>query len=170
MHLLIICLEEAIKIGERIMYLEQLLNNKVFFTVLFAWIFSCVLKGVLVCIRDKRLDMTRFMGPGGMPSSHSTLVTCLAVCVGIHDGFDSVAFVICAALALVVMYDASGIRRAAGQQARMINMIIDAWDESDPLEKQIRLKELLGHTPLEVFAGALLGIIFAVGANLTVGL
>ena len=152
------------------MFLTELLENKVFFTVFFAWIFSCILKGLLVCVREKRLDMTRFMGPGGMPSSHSTLVSCLAISVGIHDGFDSIAFVICAALALVVMYDASGIRRAAGQQARMINMIIDAWDETDPIEKQIRLKELLGHTPLEVFAGAMLGITFAIVANLIVGL
>ena len=68
------------------------------------------------------------------------------------------------------MYDASGIRRAAGQQASMINMIIDAWDESDPLEKQIRLKELLGHTPLEVTAGALLGTVWAIVAHLLIGL
>lgn len=152
------------------MYLEQFLNNEVFFTVFLAWLFSCVLKGILVCIREKRLDMTRFMGPGGMPSSHSTIVTCLATCIGIHDGFDSTAFVICCALALVVMYDASGIRRAAGQQARMINMIVDAWNASDPLEKQMRLKELLGHTPLEVFAGATLGIVFALVAHAFVGL
>lgn len=152
------------------MYFKELLNNRIFFTVLFAWIFSCLLKGILVCIREKRLDMTRFMGPGGMPSSHSTLVTCLAVCVGISDGFDSTVFVVCCALALVVMYDASGIRRAAGQQAKMINLIIDAWDESDPIEKQIRLKELLGHTPLEVCAGAILGTVFAIGVHLIFGL
>lgn len=146
------------------------MENRIFFTVLFAWIFSCVLKGILVCIRERRLDLTRFMGPGGMPSSHSTIVTSLATCVGIRDGLNSTAFVICCALALVVMYDASGIRRAAGQQARMINMIVDAWNESDPLEKQIRLKELLGHTPLEVAAGAALGIAFSLISNAIVGL
>lgn len=152
------------------MYLSQWLENKVFFTVLFAWIFSCLLKGMLVCVKNKRLDMTRFMGPGGMPSSHSTLVTCLATCVGISEGFNTSAFAMCCAFALVVMYDASGIRRAAGQQAQMINMIIDAWEESDPIEKQIRLKELLGHTPIEVFAGAILGIACAIAANLIFGL
>ncbi len=146
-------------------YLEEFFSNSVFFVVLFAWIFSCVLKGFLVWVKDKKLDMTRFMGPGGMPSSHSTIVTSLAMCVGISDGFDSTLFVVCCAFALVVMYDASGIRRAAGQQAKMINMIIDAWDESDPIERQIRLKELLGHTPLEVTAGALLGIVIAVLAH-----
>ena len=144
-------------------YLKEFFSNSVFFVVLFAWIFSCVLKGFLVWVKDKKLDMTRFMGPGGMPSSHSTIVTSLAMCVGISDGFDSTLFVVCCAFALVVMYDASGIRRAAGQQAKMI--IIDAWDESDPIEKQIRLKELLGHTPLEVTAGGLLGIVIAVLAH-----
>lgn len=151
-------------------YLEEFMNNKVFFVVFFGWIFSCVLKGFLVWVKDRKLDMTRFMGPGGMPSSHSTIVTCLATCIGIKDGFDSTLFVICCAFALVVMYDASGIRRAAGQQAKMINMIIDAWKESDPLEKQIRLKELLGHTPLEVSAGALLGVLIAFLAAVVIGL
>ncbi len=152
------------------MYFKELLSNKIFFTVFLAWLFSCVIKGLLVCARDKKLDMTRFMGPGGMPSSHSTIVTCLATCIGIHDGFDSTNFVICCALALVVMYDASGIRRAAGQQAKIINMIVDAWNESDPLKKQQRLKEILGHTPLEVFAGASLGVIFALVSNAMFGL
>ncbi len=151
-------------------YMEQFLNNRVFFVVLFAWIFSCILKGFLVWYKDKKLDLSRFMGAGGMPSSHSTIVTSLATCVGIKSGFDSTLFVVCCALALVVMYDASGIRRAAGQQAKMINMIIDALKESDPLEKQIRLKELLGHTPIEVIAGAFLGIIIAILAAVLIGL
>ncbi|MEG1442158.1 MAG: divergent PAP2 family protein [Oscillospiraceae bacterium] len=151
-------------------YFEQFLNNRVFFVVMFAWAFSCVLKGFLVWIKDKKLDMARFMGPGGMPSSHSTIVTSLAACIGITEGFNSGMFVMCCAFALVVMYDASGIRRAAGQQATMINMIIDTWDETDPLEKQIRLKELLGHTPLEVVAGAILGITIAVLAAVFIGL
>lgn len=151
-------------------YMEQFMSNNIFFVVLFAWIFSCVLKGFLVWIKDRRLDITRFLGPGGMPSSHSTIVTSLATCIGIKEGFDSSMFVICCALALVVMYDASGIRRAAGQQAKMINMIVDAWDEKDPIEKQIKLKELLGHTPLEVLAGATLGILIAVLAAVFIGL
>lgn len=146
------------------------MSNNTFFVVLFAWVFSCILKGFLVWIKDKRLDMTRFLGPGGMPSSHSTIVTSLAICVGIKEGFDSAMFVVCCAFALVVMYDASGIRRAAGQQAKMINMIVDAWDEKDPIEKQIKLKELLGHTPLEVLAGAALGIVIAVLAAVFIGL
>ena len=142
-------------------YIEEILSNRVMAATFFAWILSCVIKGMLVCVRERRFDMTRFMGPGGMPSSHSTLVSALATATGIAEGFDSTMFAITLALALVVMYDASGVRRAAGQQASMINMIIEAWDENDPLEKQIKLKELLGHTPLEVFSGCILGIAVA---------
>jgi hypothetical protein len=143
-------------------YFEQIMDNRVVLVTFFAWILSCIIKGLLVCVRERRVDMTRFMGPGGMPSSHSTLVTALSMSVGLAEGFGTTLFAMTCALSLIVMYDASGIRRAAGQQARMINMIIEAWDEKDPLEKEIRLKELLGHTPLEVFAGALLGVVIAI--------
>jgi len=143
-------------------FFEQILDNSVLIATFFAWLISCVLKGFLVCIRERRFDITRFMGPGGMPSSHSALVTALAVSTGLVGGFDSIAFAICAALSLIVMYDASGIRRAAGKQAEMINAIVEAWNEKDPLMKEIKLKELLGHTPVEVAAGAILGAIVAV--------
>ena len=142
-------------------YIDQLSNNRVLFVTFFTWILSCVIKGMLVCVTQRRFDITRFMGPGGMPSSHSSLVTALAVSVGKSVGFDSVAFAVTCALALIVMYDASGIRRAAGQQAQMINAIVEAWDEKDPLMKEIKLKELLGHTPLEVLAGGVLGVMVA---------
>ena len=142
--------------------IEQILNNNVLIATFFAWAISCVLKGIIVCVRERRFNITRFMGPGGMPSSHSALVSALAISTGIEAGFDSVAFAITAALSLVVMYDASGIRRAAGKQAEMINAIVEAWDEKDPLMKEIKLKELLGHTPLEVLAGAFLGIMVAI--------
>jgi acid phosphatase family membrane protein YuiD len=137
------------------------MDNNVLIATFLAWAICCVFTGLLVCIRERRFDITRFMGPGGMPSSHSSLVTALAISVGISEGFHSAAFALCAALSLIVMYDASGIRRAAGKQAEMINAIVDAWDEKDPLMKEIKLKELLGHTPIEVMAGAALGIIVA---------
>lgn len=139
-------------------FFSQIAENKVFVVTFLAWFLSCIIKGLIECVKRKRFDITRFMGPGGMPSSHSTIVTSLATAVGIENGFNSSLFAVCCVLALVVMYDASGIRRAAGQQAQMINAILDAWNEDDPIEKQIKLKELLGHTPVEVFAGALLGI------------
>ncbi len=150
-------------------FLEDFLSNRIFFIVLFAWLISCVLKGIIECIKNKKVDWGRFFGPGGMPSSHSTIVCSLAVCVGIYEGFDSALFVICCALALIVMYDASGIRRAAGEQAKIINMIVDAWEERDPVLKEKKLKELLGHTPLEVLGGAILGVLFAITASAIIG-
>ena len=79
-------------------------------------------------------------------------------------------FVVCCALALIVMYDASGIRRAAGEQAKMINMIVEAWEEKDPVLKDEKLKELLGHTPLEVLGGAVLGVFVALVSGVFLGL
>lgn len=151
-------------------FLNQLSDNKIFFIVLFAWLFSCVLKGIIECIKNKKINWGRFFGPGGMPSSHSTIVSTLAICVGLQEGFDSAIFVVCCALALIVMYDASGIRRAAGEHAKIINMIVEAWEEHDPILKEKKLKELLGHTPVEVMGGAVLGVLFAIIAAAIVGL
>jgi len=151
-------------------YFEELLSNRIFFIVLFAWLLSCVLKGIIECIKNKKINFGRFFGPGGMPSSHSTIVCSLAVCVGMYEGFDSAVFVVCCTLALIVMYDASGIRRAAGEQAKIINMIVDAWEEHDPVLKEKKLKELLGHTPVEVLGGAILGVTVALVSGLIMGL
>ena len=144
------------------MFIHEFLDNRIFFIVLLAWITSCVLKGLIEFIRTKKIDLSRFFGPGGMPSSHSTIVTSLATCVGIYEGFDSTIFVVCCALALIVMYDASGIRRAAGEHAKIINIIIEAWEEKNPILSDEKLKEILGHTPLQVAAGAVLGVVFAI--------
>lgn len=149
------------------MWLEQLLGNKTFFIVLIAWTLSCIIKGAIVFTRDKKIDWTRFMGSGGMPSSHSTLVTSLATCVGFYNGLDSAEFVICLALAFVVMYDASGVRRAAGKHASVINMIVDVLAETSEIKKEEKLKELLGHKPIEVLAGAILGVVLALAGCLT---
>ena len=145
-----------------LMYFTQLINNTTLIVVILSWALSCLIKGILVCVRDGKIDWTRFTGSGGMPSSHSAVVTSLATSVAIRDGLGSTTFVICCALAFVVMYDASGVRRAAGKQASVINMIIDALEESSPVKKEEKLKELLGHKPVEVFAGAVLGVIVAI--------
>lgn len=152
------------------MYLGQVLENKTFVVVVLAWIVSCLIKGVLACVRERHIDWTRFAGSGGMPSSHSALVTSLATCAAIHNGLDSTEFVICFVLAFVVMYDASGVRRAAGEHASVINMLIDALGETSEIKKQEKLKELLGHKPVEVVAGAILGFLFAIVSNAAVGL
>ncbi len=136
-------------------------NNSVLLTCLIAWFAAQVIKVITTLIKNKRFDFKRFIGAGGMPSSHSAFVTSLAVSVGIEKGFYGTEFAISAVIALVVMYDAAGVRRAAGQQAKILNKIVEEWDKYDVSEKDKKLKELLGHTPKEVFAGAILGILIA---------
>ena len=97
-----------------------------------------------------------------MPSSHSSFVVSLAVSVGFVQGFDSVLFAVSSCMAIVVMYDAAGVRRSAGQHARILNKIASEWEQGDFSHTEKNLKELLGHTPIEVVAGAILGIMIAV--------
>lgn len=136
-------------------------RESVLVTAIIAWFLAQVLKVIFVLVKDKKIDFSRFVGAGGMPSSHSSFVVSLALGVGLVSGFNSAAFAISVVLALVVMYDAAGVRRAAGQQARILNKIVEEWGKEDFKTTEKKLKELLGHTPVEVFAGALLGVIVA---------
>ena len=131
-------------------------------TCILSWFIAQLLKVIHTIIKDKKIDFRRCVGSGGMPSSHSSFVTSLATSVGILEGFSGPVFAIAAVLALVVMYDAAGVRRAAGQQAKILNKIVEEWENADFAHTDKRLKELLGHTPKEVFAGALLGMLIAV--------
>ncbi len=136
-------------------------KDSVILTALIAWFIAQSIKVIFVCIKHKKIDFRRFIGSGGMPSSHSSTVTALCVAVGLTEGFSSSVFAVSFILALVVMYDAAGVRRAAGQQAKILNKIIEDWGKTNYRETEKKLKELLGHTPVEVFAGALLGIAIA---------
>lgn len=137
-------------------FFNELVNNRVLIITLVALLTAQILKIIFVLITCKKIDFARLFGTGGMPSSHSALVTSLSVAVGKELGFDSIFFAMSLVFALVVMYDAAGIRRAAGKQAEILNKMIDDLYFGD--FKRERLKELLGHTPIEVFAGAFLGI------------
>lgn len=137
-------------------------HNGVLGTAVLGWFVAQILKVIFVFVTDKKFNFSRIVGSGGMPSSHSSFVTSLATAVGLVEGFDSTFFAICVVIALIVMYDAAGVRRAAGQQARILNKIVDEWEHGDFSLTEIKLKELLGHTPMEVIAGAILGIIIAV--------
>ena len=139
---------------------QEILANHVLKITLFAWATAQLLKLVIVLFTQKKWDFTRLIGAGGMPSSHSALVTSLAVGVGKDMGYNSSAFALAIAIALVVMYDAAGVRRAAGKQAEVLNQIMDDFYKGAEFNQE-RLKELLGHTPIEVLAGAALGIIIA---------
>ena len=136
-------------------------SESILVTCALSWFVAQASKVFSTLKRKKRLDFRRFIGAGGMPSSHTSFVTSLAAAVGLENGFESTEFAICAVLAIVVMYDAAGVRRAAGQQARVINKLVDDWEEDD-FSNSEKLKELWGHTPKEVFVGALLGIVVAV--------
>ena len=137
-------------------------TENILVTSVLSWFLAQVLKVLFTLIQNKKLDFRRFVGSGGMPSSHAAFVTSLATAVGLKSGFENTEFAICAVFALVVMYDAAGVRRAAGQQARILNKMIADWENSDFSNSDKHLKELLGHTPKEVFVGAILGIIIAI--------
>lgn len=140
--------------------MAQILSNKILWTSLLAWFIAQLLKVILTVIFMKKLDLTRFVGSGGMPSSHSALVVSMASSIGFKEGFNSPVFALALAVAMVVMYDAAGVRRAAGKQAAVLNEIVAELQAHRSITEE-KLKELLGHTPVEVIAGALLGIIIS---------
>jgi uncharacterized protein len=117
-------------------------------------------KFVSALLVRRRVDFTRLLGTGGMPSSHSASVTALSVAVGLDQGWNSTLFGVAAFLSMVVMYDATGIRRAAGRQAQVLNRMLEDLTDYHKLQGE-RLKELLGHTPLEVLVGAAYGAFVA---------
>ena len=119
-----------------------------------------VIKVVEDSLRHRRVDLRRLATSGGMPSSHTALVLSLTTVIGSKRGLNSPEFAISAIFSVVVMYDATGVRRAAGRQAQVLNRIIDDLFHREGLREE-RLRELIGHTPVEVIAGALLGILVA---------
>ncbi len=137
-------------------------KDSVIFTALLAWFIAQSLKVIFVFLKHKKLDFRRFIGSGGMPSSHSSTVMALSTAVGLTDGFLSTIYAVSLVLALIVMYDAAGVRRAAGQQAKILNKIVEEWGKASFSDTEKKLKELLGHTPIEVLAGAALGVVIAV--------
>jgi acid phosphatase family membrane protein YuiD len=138
----------------------EFMSNRVILASLIAWISAQTLKVFWGLIRHKRFNFMWLIGTGGMPSSHSAGVTAMATSVGFYSGFDSVFFAIALIFALVIMFDAQGVRRSTGHQARILNVILEDLYWKKGLEEK-KLKELLGHTPIEVFAGAALGIFIA---------
>ncbi len=112
----------------------------------------------------RRADFTRLVGTGGMPSAHSASVTALSTAVGLGEGWHSTMFGVAAFFSLVVMYDATGIRRAAGMQARILNRMLEEMHDLHKLKPE-RLSELLGHTPLEVLVGAVYGALLALALH-----
>jgi len=138
-----------------------ILHNRFLISALLGWFSAQVIKSLIHLICFKEFNFERMWGAGGMPSSHAATVSALAVAAGLGYGFDDYPFAIAAILALVVMYDACGVRREAGEHARLLNEL-EAIISNENLTQEDKLKEFIGHTPLQVIAGALLGILVAV--------
>ena len=135
-----------------------LTGNLVLNLSILAWAAAQLLKFLRVLMVERRIDWHYLLTSGGMPSSHSSAVCACAASIGYLYGTASPLFAIAAVMAVVVMYDASNVRRAAGEQAKVLNYIMENWNQMKPALFGKELKELLGHTPLQVCMGALLGI------------
>jgi uncharacterized protein len=138
--------------------IADILDNRVLVVALGACFIAQALKLVIEVVKNQKLNVRVLVTTGGMPSAHSALVTALAAGIGQTVGWASPEFALATVFAIIVMYDAAGVRQAAGKQARILNqMIAELFDEKHEFS-QDRLKELLGHTPVQVIAGSALGI------------
>lgn len=135
-------------------------NNQVFLTAIMAWLSAQTIKVTFGVVREKRFNFRWFVGSGGMPSSHAATVSSIATSIGLTYGFASPFFAIAFFFAIIIMFDAQGVRRQSGRQAEALNQIIEDIYLNRGI-KQERVIELLGHTPIQVFIGAAIGILVA---------
>lgn len=141
-------------------YIKQLSNNNILWVAMVSWFIAQSLKVVVSFIYYHKLDLRQFFASGGMPSSHSSFVVALTISIGQVHGYDHVLFAIAAVFSFIVMYDAANVRLHAGKQAARINQIIAVLEDPN-LNPEERLKEILGHTPFQVMAGGILGVLVA---------
>ncbi|MDD5287649.1 MAG: divergent PAP2 family protein [Dehalococcoidales bacterium] len=140
----------------------DLITNWILIIPLCAWVAAQSIKVLRALVQGKGLDLSYFVSSGGMPSAHSAMVSALATAIAMTDGFGSSFFAISVVLAIIVMYDAAGVRQSVGQQSVVLNRIILELKRREPLVKiEAGLRELMGHTPFEVIAGCILGITIA---------
>ena len=137
-----------------------ILENKIFLSAGLAWLIAQVLKIIFYASKHRRINFKLLLGSGGMPSSHSSTVMALCTAVGKVEGWDTSIFIVSLIFSIIIMTDAVGVRRAVGQQAQILNIMVDELYEKGTISER-RLKELLGHTPVEVFVGAGIGILVA---------
>ena len=137
---------------------DTILDNQVLLVALLACLLAQGLKLVIEIMKNRKLNFSFLVTTGGMPSAHSALVGALATGIGQTVGWSSPEFAIACLFAVIVMYDAAGVRQAAGKQARILNQLLDELFREHKDLNQERLKELLGHTPFQVFVGLALGI------------
>lgn len=140
----------------------ELVTNPFLLTGVTSWLIAQVAKTIIHALLNKKLDMSRLFGDGGMPSGHSATVVSMATISALVYGTGSFQFALAAILAIIVCHDATGVRLETGKQAIIINEMIEIFEElKAPLETEIKLKEFVGHSPVQVLAGMLLGIVNA---------
>lgn len=143
-----------------IFHFSTLFQNKILWITLAAWFIAQTIKVLFGVIREKRFNFSWFIGTGGMPSSHAAGATALATTCGLNLGFDSPLFALATVFAIVTMFDAQGVRRSTGKQAEILNRIMDDIYWKGKISED-RLKELIGHTPVEVIVGSVIGFFLA---------
>ena len=143
--------------------LSDIFSNHLLMNALLAWATAQLLKFFIYLAVNRTIDWKRLTGDGGMPSGHSATVTALAVTSGLEYGYDSPVFAVCVILAVIVMHDAMGVRHETGEQAKVLNQMIDQGievsEKNAPFLQNMHLKEMVGHTPLQVVAGFLVGLV-----------
>ncbi len=144
------------------MNFAAILENRVLWSGLTAWFLAQALKIPMDYFRTREWNWAMFFAAGHMPSSHSALMTATVLAIGLHYGFDHPAFALGLAIAMIVVYDATGVRRQAGMQAQKINVLVEELLRGHPISQQ-QLREVIGHTPLEALGGVLLGLAVAQG-------
>lgn len=147
-------------------FFSELFSNKIFVSAALGWMVAQVAKTIIHMIITKKFVAERLVGSGGMPSCHSATVCALTTATGMNCGVSSAEFAISVMLAIIVMYDAMGVRRETGIQAKVLNEMIEVFTKmGKEMSAEEKLKEFIGHTPLQVLVGGILGIIIAVTVN-----
>lgn len=141
--------------------IHRLIDNRILLAAILGWVVAQGVKVLLGVVTERRFNFRWLVGSGGMPSSHSAGVSALATSVGIVEGLSSPIFAVTLVVALVIMFDAQGVRRATGQQAEALNKMLEDIYWKRPIA-ETRLIELIGHTPIEVFVGSAIGILLAI--------
>lgn len=140
--------------------LIELIQNPFLVTAVSSWFVGQILKTIINAIITKKISLERMVGDGGMPSCHSATVSSLALMIGLMEGFDSPIFAVASILAIIVCHDAMGVRLETGKQAALLNDIVDLFRKLAEEQElpEVKLKEFVGHTPLQVLAGIILGL------------
>jgi acid phosphatase family membrane protein YuiD len=142
--------------------LSELLHNTVLLISASAWAITQVIKVLVILVHQKRLDWSFFIGSGGMPSSHTSTVCALATAIAMSEGMGSIYFSLSAVLAVIVMYDSAGVRQSVGKHSEILNRIVREFTfKTTRPEREKDLQEFIGHTPFQVFVGAILGVLIA---------